>query len=308
MRQVAAVCLMMALAGCRTAAPAQAARRPVGLTIEEARELVADLEARQAAESVGEPLCEPKSLDDVLEILKRDQIDLFPKGIAYASKQEGARAEALRAQIELAWGEAQSILAEVFADTSGQLDRAVRALEIRVASGEATSRQQDRLLALAELSVRSTVLAEALNRLAAEHVGAGARLAKELIARNPSDYLGYRVAADYYRLREDWPAFETLLRKIEETNPDSNGLVFLRGAAALGRDRNPEEAQKQLRLALEKDPKFTRAQAQLVLSKTGARDTYAEYQRLRALNPHHQIVIWAGEAITTAFEAQRARD
>lgn len=284
---------------------APVARRQVSVTLEEAKTLVAELEERQRDLSKDDPLRDPKSMDDALEILKRDQLDLFPAGIAFLEKQQGPEAEALRAQIELAWGEAQSILSEVFADTSGQLRASVRALQIRVASGEGSDKDAQSLAALEEMIAKSDLLAVALAKLAAEHVGSGARLAREVIAKHPTNYLGYRVAADFYRLREDWPDFDAMVKKIEETRPESNGLVFLKGAAALQRDRKPEEAQRLLRQALDRDPKFIRAQVQLVLSRTGVRDTYAEYQKLRAANPSHQIVTWAGEAITAAFESSR---
>jgi tetratricopeptide (TPR) repeat protein len=278
------------------------------LTLREAAVLVADFETRQAAESRDDPLNDPRSLDDVVEILKRDQLDLFKAGVRYAAEQEGPKAAALRAQIELAWGEAQLLLADVFLDTSGQLRRAVRALEVRVASGDSREGELSRLAELEDIVAKNDALAEALTLQAAEHVGIGIRLAKAIIATHPTDYLGYRVAADYYRLREDWADFDRMVARIEETNPDSNGLVFLRATSALRRDGDPRAAATLFRQALEKDPKFTRAQALLVTSRGSVRETYTEYQRLRALNPQHQIVIWAGEAITAAFESQRSRD
>lgn len=306
MRRLTTLCVAILVACASSPQPAApAARRQVGLTLDEAKTLVAELEARQRDLSKSDPLREPKSLDDVLRILKRDQLDLFPAGVAFAETLQGPDAEALRAQIELAWGEAQSILSEVFVDASGQLKSAVTQLELRVVSGEGTDRDAQQLAALQETISKSDLLAEALSRLAAEHVGTGARLAREVIAKTPSSYIGYRVAADFYRLRQDWDDFDHMVQKIEQTNPGSNGLVFLRGTAALQRAKDVDGAQKLFREALQKDPQFTRAQAQLVLARTGVRDTYAEFQRLRALNPNHQIVVWAGEAITAAFEATR---
>lgn len=309
MTRLAALATACVLAACTTTPPPPAAVRPsVGLTLEEAQGLVAEFEARQAAESKGDPLASPKSLDAVMEILKRDQLDLFEAGVAFSASQEGPAAAALRAQIELAWGEAQQILAEVFRDASGQLRAAVRTLEIRVASGDARESELARLARLEEIVAKSEALAEALTRQSAEHVGTGIRLAKAVIDASPTDYLGYRVAADYYRLRQDWAEFDQMVARIQETNPESNGLVFLRGTAALQRDGDPRAAAALFRQALDNDPKFTRAQALLLTSRGSVREAYAEYQKLRALNPKHQIVLWAGEAITAAFEAQRPSD
>lgn len=298
------VLLCLIVAGCRAAEVSPPARS-TGLSLDEARGVVARFEALQATGSAGDPLLTPASLDDVLTILKRDQLDLFPAGAAFAAAQPGATAAALRAQIELAWAEAQLILADVFADVSGSLRASVRGLRIRVVSGEGTEKDAQRLGALEQWIDESDLLSEALTRLAAEHAGEGARLARTIIAEHPTDYLGYRVAADYHRLRGDWPAFEAMVRKLEETNPDSNGLLFLRGTAALWRDGDASRARSFFRHALERDPAFTRAQAQLVVGRGDAREAFAEYQKLRALNPRHQIVVWAGEALTAAFEAER---
>ena len=301
----------LALASCATTAPAPAKPQPrtVGLTLDEAKEIVAEFEAKQLALSRENPLRDPRSADDVLAILKSDQIALFPAGVAWAAAyKDDVKAESLRAQIELAWGEALQILADVFVDASGQMKTALRSMEVRAATGELNEKLQARYEKLKEVSAKSDLVAEALTRLAAEHVGAGARLAQDLIKKLPDDYVGYRVAADYYRLRSEWDVFDTMVAKIEAKNPDSNGLVFLRGAALLHRDQEPARAAELFRKALEKDPQFVRAQAQLVLSGQSVKDTFREYQALRALNPNHQIVVWAGEAITTAFEAQRPRD
>lgn len=309
MRVLTGIGAVVCIAACVTAAPARMpAARTVSLTLDEAKALVADFEARQARESDGSGLREPKSLDDVLEILKRDQLDLFPAGVAFAAKTpDDPKAAALQAQIELSWGEALQILGEVFADVTGQLRQTAHDLEIQAASGELSDKQQQRLEGLRETLSKNDGISDALSRLAAEHVGIAARLAKEIIAKSPSDYHGYRVAADYYRLRGDWANFDEMMKKLEAANPGSNGLVFLRGTSALTRDGDAAAATRFLRQALENDPKFTRAQALLVLSRSGVRDTYAEYQKLRALNPHHQIVVWVGEAFTQAFEAQRSR-
>jgi len=292
-----------------TAPAAKVQPRTVGLTLDEAKAIVAEFESKQLELSKADPLREPKSTDDVLKILKADQIDLFPAGIAFAAKQQGdVKAEALHAQIELAWGEALQILADVFVDASGQMKAALRSMEMRAATGVLSEKLQARFDKLKEVSAKSDLVAEALTKLAAEHVGAGARLAQDLIKKLPDDYVGYRVAADYYRLRSEWDVFDTMVAKIESTNPDSNGLVFLRAAALLHRDQEPAKAAELFRKALVTDPRFVRAQAQLVLSGQSVKETFREYQALRALNPNHQIVVWAGEAIITAFEAQRPRD
>src|SRR5256885_2191297 len=77
---------------------------------------------------------------------------------------------------------------------------------------------------------------QALRLLAAEHVAAGVEDAQKYIAQKPDDYVGYRIAADAARLRNQWKEFSENVAKVEEKNPDSNGLVFLRGVASQMRD------------------------------------------------------------------------
>ena len=58
-------------------------------------------------------------------------------------------------------------------------------------------------------TLRATITEEsntaaALLILAQSHMAKGQELAKKVIEASPADYVGYRVAADYYRLQKDW--------------------------------------------------------------------------------------------------------
>ncbi|MBI5494173.1 MAG: hypothetical protein HY904_04045 [Deltaproteobacteria bacterium] len=289
-----------ALLGCGGDKAEQRPRR-VGMSTEEARQLVASLEQQQAKASDKDALRNPQSMDDLLQILKRDQIDLFPAGVAFAAKSADPKAKALQAQIELAWGDAHLMLAELFTDAATRLRASVRQLNRGAFHGEA---QHERVAEMQKTIQQCDTVSQALEILAAEHTGAGAKLAQEVINANPSDYVGWRLAADFYRMRGEWPKFDDMVKKIEATNPDSNGLVFLRGTAALERDGNVAESSALLRQALTKDPQFTRAQAQLVLSRPSIEETYEELNKLKALAPNHQIVVWAGPAISAAYNAR----
>ena len=277
------------LAACASA-PAPNCRclgsRP-GMSLEEAQAIVTEFEANHLRLDPNSPLHDPHSLADVLEILKSDELDLFPAGVAFASKQEGPIAKALTAQIELAWGEAELTLAETFSLIAATRERTLRDAE---PAGTATHDARARI-------DTDRAVAEALTRLAAEHSATGGRQAREVIQAAPADYQGYRVAADYYRMRERWNEFDATLARIAELNPDSNGLVFLRGVSALDREGDGPKADRYFRQALEKDPKFVRAQVYLLRSQRGLAAKYAEYRKLKALNPHHQLVVWTGPAL-----------
>lgn len=296
------------LTGCAQPKPvAPAPNRPIGMSMEEAKQVVASFEDKQARAVASDPLANPKSLEDALMILKRDQLGLFGKGVELTAGMEGIDAQALHAQIELAWGEAQAILGEVLWDIAERQNRAARRLELKKASGGFALEDDDRLVRLKTSATEASRIAQALNILASEHVAAGAKVARAITEQHPDDYKGYRVAADYYRLRGDWDRFDDMVAKIEQTNPDSNGLVFLRGVAAAHRDEDLAAAAGFFAKALENDPEFVRAQTHLFLAQTSVWNSFEAYEKLKALNPNHQIVVWAGSRIEAAYEEYKAQ-
>ena len=303
-RTVVVIATLLCLTGCAAMMPGSTDTQlpSVGLSLDDARRVVAALEKRMAEKDAGDPLLTPKSLDDVFDILRSDQMGLFAAGVAFAEKQEGGKALALRAQIELAWGEAQIILAEIFVGTTKNMRQMLNALESRNATGGFTNADKNAIEELRKSIAEANTRADALLKVAAEHVAAGAKLARQVIDKNPSDYLGYRVAADFYRLRQEWSDFDAMVKKIEETNPQSNGLVFLHGISAAVREGNNAKAIELFKKAIERDGKFVRAQAQIMLLQGSVPDVYNEYQKLRTMNPHHQIALWAGDYIQKAYD------
>lgn len=286
---------------CTTAAPAPERGRSVGMSLREATALVQAFEAKQLPAS--KKPAPPATLEESLAVLKSDRLDLFPDAVAFLSSQNTHEARALKAQVLLAWGEAELTVAEVLADTADRLDESVRALQVRKLN-EADTAKLEANRARVQL-YRDTD--QALRLLAAEHVAAGVEDAQKVIADKPDDYTGYRIAADAHRLRDEWKEFSAMVGKVEERNPDSNGLLFLRGVAAQMRDGDAGEATKLYRQALEKDPQFIRAQAQIVLVQANVFLQKDELEKLRAIAPDHQIVRWAGPGIVQAWEDAVAR-
>ncbi len=79
-------------------------------------------------------------------------------------------------------------------------------------------------------------------------------------------------------------------------------IVFLHGISAAQREGDAVKAMNAFRKAIERDNKFVRAQTQIMLLQGQIPDVYAEYNRLKAMNPHHQIVLWAGEYVQKAYD------
>jgi tetratricopeptide (TPR) repeat protein len=274
--------LFFAVSAC--AAPHQPSALPeIAVSTQDARKLVVDFEAGLAVQRVLESRTPVSSLDDVLDVLRTDQISRFPDGIAFAQTQDGIRARALEGQIELAWADAQVIVAEILAYNAGKLMDKQGAFQI---GADLTNK-------VSQLAV----IVESLKLMAREHRARGAELARDIILKAPGDYLGYRLIADYYRMENKWDAFEENLGKLEAANPVSNGLVFQRGVAALLRDKDPPLAVTFFKQALVKDPNFVRAQAFLVSAQDSSKGMIHEYFKLKGLSPSHQIVIIAGPFI-----------
>jgi tetratricopeptide (TPR) repeat protein len=249
------------------------------VSLQEAEQIVADFEASLATDSSPTAsAANVTSLDDVLEILRNDQISQFAAGIAFAKTQSGEQARALEGQIELAWADGQQVLADVLSFNAKK----------RVSE---SGKQEPETQAKTTEMMR---VAQSLRIMAKGHQARGAKIANEIIRTAPKDYVGYRLIADYYRLQLQWKEFGETLDQVQARNPKSNGLIFQQGVASLVRDDKPEAAVGFFKQALSNDPKFVRAQAYLVSAQASLEGMVQEYLNLKKLNPHHQIVTFAG--------------
>lgn len=257
------------------------------------------LEQREAELGAG---AVPTSFDEVVEILRLDEVNRFPAAVAFISTQQDLKARALHGQLELAWAEGLSLLSEMNVNLAARLRELTAQSEARAAADGLSA---DELKALGELRaevIETTQTARVLELAATEHLTRGLAIAAQVIKANPDSYLGYRVAADSYRLQRDWKSFDRALAKVEKANPGSNGLLFLKGVAAAQRDRDAKTAVKFLSAALLKDPKFARAQAHLVLIASSLDEARDELDKLAAINPHHPFVVWTGPALAKLEE------
>lgn len=267
---------------------------PATMTAEQATSVVEQL-MRTWPVAPDNKLAHPASIDDVLAILKLDQVTLFPLGVAYLASVEGPEAASLHAQIELAWGEAYQIMATLQKIVRQQLSGIASYLAKDAEKNAAQIEQLNKNLH--ELDV----ITGALEMEAAAHGKRGADLAEAFIAANPDSYLGYRLGADYYRLNKQWVKFDEMVVKLKEKNPDSNGLVFLEGAAAYQKNKDMAKATELFTKALAKDPAFVRAQAHMMYMQTELPQLHAELLKLEAANPDHQLVKLLGSKIKSAF-------
>ena len=284
----------MAVSLKKTCPAARVASAPARLDRAAAARIV---EALQAQDGTPHRLASPRSYDDVAEVLKLDQLNLFPAAVAFIGTQKDTRAQALSAQIELAWAEALQQLAEIDLNLAARFRELAERAEQRAAAGGQSAEQFKHLSALRAHASDAQQTSEALRLAASDHLARGMEVARKVIAQAPADYLGYRVAADYHRLLGDWKSFDVMMAKLEKTNPASNGLVFLKGVAAYQRGRDVAGAMKLLRAAVANDPRFARAQAHLVMIQPTLEETWVEFGKLKEMSPEHPIVRWTGPVL-----------
>jgi hypothetical protein len=252
--------------------------------------------------SKDNPLLTPKSKEEVLTILKLDQITLFEAGVAYISKQDDAEAMALHGQIELAWGEAYLLVDEVLKNLRNKLNGLKVYLESKENSEQFSAAQKKQLCELRANLHELDVKSKAFQMVAAEHIERGSAKAVEMLTKYADNYLGYRLAADYYRLKGMWKEFDDMLKKLQQHNPESNGWVFLQGVEALQKRKDVASATAFFKKAINNDGQFARAQAHLMRAHKEISDIYAELLNLEKINPEHQLVLWAGPNIKMAYE------
>lgn len=288
--------------------PAQiATEKPSNMTYDQAERVLADARAKVYPKSAEDPLAAPKSTDDVLAILRSDRIDLFEAGAKKAKEEQTKKSKALAAQIEIAWAEDMRIVANVMDLLLPDLRAERRELEEQDAVGKLSAQDKKRLESLDAVVDHHQQIVEALSRIAPVHLSKGAKLAQQLVTEAPDDYEGYRVLADYYRIRGEWDRYDDMVKQVETRHPQSTGLMFLKGIALAEREGDTEGGSKLLEEVVKKEPQFTRAQAQLVFLAKGLTKKREEYLKLKAQNPKHQLVLLAGPVIEEVYAAREAR-
>lgn len=278
------------------------------MSVEQAEQVLREARGAFAQPDAANPLRNPKSLDDVLAILRSDQIDLFSAGVAFTKKDTSKKARVLEAQLEIAWGENQRIVAQLLDSLEGELREEVLELRELEAAGKLSPTELERVQRLEALLADATPLVPALSRLAPLHLGNGRKMAEALVSQAPDDYEGYRVLADFARIRGDWEKFDSLVKEVETRHPTSTGLMFLKGIEVAERSRDFKTASDLMRQALAKEPRFVRAQAQLFLFADGLDAKVTELDKLKAASPQHQLVVLVGPVLRDAQIARAERE
>ena len=267
------------------------------MSLDDAQDIAAYFYGQHLSRFGDHPLMRAKTFEDTLEILRSDNIALFPSGIRTAISIPGVKGRAMVAQTELAWGEALTVLGNVQLRILDRLAEYKNREQAAFDAGQLDARDQAAFKELRDAYDQSYSLAKALIRVGIHRIEVGGEAARQVIEEFPRSYLGYRVAADFYRLTKQWKQFDAVMIKLQQLNPVSVGLAFQKGVAARDRDGDVVAARRWFSVALSRDARFTRASVHQIMTQ----DSYIEFERafqdFRQIHPDHQIVLWAAPLV-----------
>ncbi|MBT6433664.1 MAG: hypothetical protein HOK28_11265 [Deltaproteobacteria bacterium] len=272
--------------------------------LDDAQDIAAYFYGQHLSRFGDHPLMRAKSFEDTLEILRADNIALFPAGIRAALVIHGVKGRAMVAQMELAWGEALLMLGQAQLKVLERLAPYKLKEQAGLDAGTLDADQKAEFSEFCDAYDQSEALANALVRVARHRIEVGGVAASQVIKEFPRSYLGYRVAADFYRLTQNWALFDEVMNKLQQLNPVSVGLAFQKGAAARHRDKDLESARRWFSVALSRDARFTRASVHQVMSQDSYIEFERAFQKFRGLHPDHQLVLWTAPLIGRLHQAR----
>ena len=267
------------------------------VVLDNAQDIAAYFYGKHLSRFGNHRLMQAKTFEDTLEVLRTDNIALFPSGIRAAISIPGVKGRAMVAQLELAWGEALVILGQAQLKVLERLAPHKEAQSAALAAGSLDEAEKGEFKKFRDSIDQSQALATALVRVGQHRIDIGGEAARQVIEEFPRSYLGYRVAADFYRLMKDWSAFDIVMNKLQQLNPVSVGLAFQKGAAARERLGKLKEARRWFSIALSRDGHFTRASVHRVMSQESYIEFERAFQNFRQKHPEHQMVLWTAPLV-----------
>lgn len=227
---------------------------------------------------IAPELLAPKTVEDAQNIVRSDNTALFSRAETVFAEHIAKHPDDLvnltwHAQLYLAWADSAAVTHKTLQSSTerlqAKLDKLLAQRSSTAASDLATL--DDEIAGIQALIPITEKVMQDLGRIAEEKLEIGKEKSRVVLEKSPDTYEGFRLAADYYRLSSDWEQYEASLRQLQRRNPDSNGLLFLKGVVALQRDKDYQTAESYLGKAVANDPKFAKAQYYLALTLLNSR-------------------------------------
>jgi tetratricopeptide (TPR) repeat protein len=264
----------------------------------EARTYLAEVQAKRGVVPTHAPVT---SMDQLVAIVRSDEVGRFEETVAFLQGKPGIDALSVHATIELAWSDALTTVAALAEEFRKRAEIEETRLGKRRDGGEELSPADARALDEASQEVASLAKTKsALRTLAEDHLRAASVPVAEAMRQFEKDPRSYRVAAFYYLLGADWKQYDKAMTWFEGYGADA-GILYLRAMESLKRYGVRKDAREYLEQALEVNPALVRAQAKLVLVEEGIDEMNVELQKLQAMAPSHVIVKIAGPAIKREY-------
>ncbi len=269
------------------------------------------LSARIALSPEDEALRQPKSLDDVRQILRRDVVYLFAEGATYAGRTNTVDGRILEANLQLLLGESQLVASQVLGKQAAWVSGEIRIARASLAGEEGhPSTDRARLLAqLVRVVEEGNAVADALGAVGPSHLSRGAEVVRALRSEAPNDARTHLLVAEVHRLRGEWASFDAAMSAAESTEraAPAPALRYLRAMEQLERFRRPDRGATLLREALAAFPKFVRAQAGLVLMAQTPRAALRELGKLKKMSEEHYLVMLLEPTLAAEQELLRVQ-
>lgn len=267
-----------------------------------------DLVKRIRLSPEDEALRNPKSIDDVRKILRRDTVYLFPAASAFARSLDTKEGRQSEATFELVMGESQLVAAQVLSQQEAWVGSDLRIARATLATepGPPTTDRNRLLAQLIKVVDDGNAIGAALAATAPSHVARGAEVVRALKTEAPNEPQTGLLVAEYHRLRGEWTEFDAAMQ-IAESGSDRERppLRYLRAMEQIERHRHREEGAQMMRDALKAYPKFVRAQAALVLMAPNPRAALRELEKLKAMNEDHYLVMLLQPTLAADHELAR---
>jgi hypothetical protein len=241
-----------------------------------------------------EALRNPKSIEDVRKILRRDTVYLFPAAAAFARSLNSKEGRQSEATFELVMGESQLVGAQVLRQQEAWVGSDLRMARATLASepGPPTTDRNRLLAQLIKVVDDGTAIGAALAATAPAHVARGAEVVRALKSEAPNEPQTGTLLAEYHRLRGEWNEFDGAMQVAESAgDKERPALRYLRAMEQIERYHRRDEGAQMMRDALKAHPKFVRAQAALVLMAPNPRAALRELQKLKGMNEDHYLVM-----------------
>ncbi|MBN2804343.1 MAG: hypothetical protein JXR91_14705 [Deltaproteobacteria bacterium] len=246
----------------------------------------------------------PENINEVFEIIKKDDISRFGAASKYVESLTGADSLYLRGMFDLSYGGLQQIAAYTLKDKGNKkLAEANRLAAMELSGFELDSNQLQSKKEFEEESKKITEVEAALEKVSYEKIISGFNLANEMVRLYPEDSRGFVLRAYANRLKRDWSGFSEAISKAErlDKNGDEN-IRYQRIMEKLQRFRLKNEAEEDLIALRDELPKRVRIQAILVLNAREIEESHNELSKLRDVSPNHLIVQLLGKTIDQEYE------